>query len=205
MFTDLLNCSFILFYFSLIYVDNEREKKKGTQIWDEGYLVKLSIQSNQSIKISTNWNHKSKREGIVKEQKKKEKKKGHKLLNMSSSSIPNTFSQVPPPLLPPPSSEQLCYVHCNICDTVLAVNILQLFGYSLGFVVVFVLIVNLCFIRWVFLVVVCSKGSPFVVAIAPIFCRWTCVVACFSLLQISFMALLTQPLTFSLPILTISW
>lgn len=42
---------------------------------------------------------------------------------MSSSSIPNTFSQVPPPLLPPPSSEQLCYVHCNICDTVLAVSV----------------------------------------------------------------------------------
>ncbi|KGN55900.1 protein YABBY 4 isoform X2 [Cucumis sativus] len=37
---------------------------------------------------------------------------------MSSSSHPTTFSQ-----LPPPPSDQLCYVHCNICDTVLAVSV----------------------------------------------------------------------------------
>ncbi|XP_023005557.1 protein YABBY 4-like isoform X1 [Cucurbita maxima] len=39
---------------------------------------------------------------------------------MSSFSLPTTFSQHPPP---PPSSDHLCYVHCNICDTVLAVSV----------------------------------------------------------------------------------
>lgn len=29
----------------------------------------------------------------------------------------------PPPPPPPPSSEQLCYVHCSYCDTVLAVSV----------------------------------------------------------------------------------
>ncbi|XP_022947097.1 protein YABBY 4-like, partial [Cucurbita moschata] len=37
-----------------------------------------------------------------------------------SFSLPTTFSQHPPP---PPSSDHLCYVHCNVCDTVLAVSV----------------------------------------------------------------------------------
>lgn len=40
---------------------------------------------------------------------------------MSSSLPTTTFSQLLPPPSPPPS-EQLCYVHCKICDSVLAVS-----------------------------------------------------------------------------------
>ncbi|XP_038876836.1 protein YABBY 4-like isoform X2 [Benincasa hispida] len=38
---------------------------------------------------------------------------------MSSSSFPTTFSQLPPPS----PSDEICYVHCNICDTILAVSV----------------------------------------------------------------------------------
>ncbi|XP_022153999.1 axial regulator YABBY 5-like [Momordica charantia] len=41
---------------------------------------------------------------------------------MSSSSLPTTFSQLSPSL-PSPPLDQLCYVHCNICDTVLGVSV----------------------------------------------------------------------------------
>ncbi|MCD7472574.1 hypothetical protein HAX54_013846 [Datura stramonium] len=38
-----------------------------------------------------------------------------------SSSNSLSFDHLPPP--PPPPFEQLCYVHCNICNTVLAVSV----------------------------------------------------------------------------------
>ncbi|KAL1826344.1 hypothetical protein ACET3Z_004756 [Daucus carota] len=42
---------------------------------------------------------------------------------MSSSSSSNSSLLSPNEHLPPQSSEKLCYVHCNICDTVLAVSV----------------------------------------------------------------------------------
>ncbi|WOH12162.1 hypothetical protein DCAR_0831661 [Daucus carota subsp. sativus] len=42
---------------------------------------------------------------------------------MSSSSFSSGSSLLSPDHLPPPPSEKLCYVHCNICDTVLAVSV----------------------------------------------------------------------------------
>ncbi|XP_022156472.1 axial regulator YABBY 5-like [Momordica charantia] len=46
----------------------------------------------------------------------------------SSSPTPPPCHPLPPPPPPPldhhlPAAEQLCYVHCNICDTVLAVSV----------------------------------------------------------------------------------
>ncbi|KAH0645915.1 protein YABBY 4 [Solanum tuberosum] len=40
-----------------------------------------------------------------------------------SSSNSLSLDHLPPPPPPPPPSEQLCYVHCNVCDTVLAVSV----------------------------------------------------------------------------------
>ena len=100
-------------------------------------------------------------------------------------------------------SEQLCYVHCNFCDTVLAVppylllslseslyyfmiypfapTIFFLFFFN-GFLYVLGL-VFLCVFRWVFLALVCSRPSQFDVVTAPTSSLWTCVA--FSFLQLT--------------------
>lgn len=80
-------------------------------------MVKLSI--NQSINQSKSLAHpqaQTSHQLILKEKEKGKPKK----MSMSSSSTTLSLDQFP-------TSEQLCYVHCNLCDTVLAVSFLFIF------------------------------------------------------------------------------
>lgn len=138
-------------------------------------------------------------------------------MSSSSSSTALSLDHLPP-------SEQLCYVQCNICDTVLAVFtftfsllilarvflflhlinkqallLYVIFSYILFNVLVYLLI----FFRWVFLAAACSRLWLWDAAIAPTFCRLmlTCVVCCF-LQQTSFITWLTLS---TLHLITIFW
>jgi len=99
-------------------------------------------------------------------------------------------------------SDQLCYVHCNFCDTVLAVSSITLL---FTFLIISLLMQSNCFFpftlhlpnmllllvlcsqtfRWVFLAPVCLRLSLWDVVIAPTFSQSTCV-ACFFLQLIRF-------------------
>lgn len=117
-----------------------------------------------------------------------------------------------------PTPEQLCYVQCNFCETVLAVYIIIIcmilyissiscFKISWSLKAVWISLQNLikllwcvccCCCRWVFLAAVCSQLLLFDVGTAPIFCLLTCVPIFFLLLllplRISFILAITSSL-----------
>ena len=124
-----------------------------------------------------------------------------------------------------PPSEQLCYVHCNICDTVLAVLLSQIISFIVSniyhplspFCFYFLrhfrflssFLYSLCISlicwgswlhdRWVFLAPAYSRQLLFDVVTAPISFPSTCV-GCFCLLLASF-----PWVTISTLLLIISW
>lgn len=133
--------------------------------------------------------------------------------NSNSPSVPSSLNHH----LPSSSSEQLCYVHCNICDTVLAVH-MHIFTSSLSnqFPHFYILIsfkfehwLKFNFFwgrncRWVFRVQACLRRWQYDAATAAISSQLICEGCCYQLQHlISFSFLILS--SFLLPLITISW